>query len=77
MIPQLVWITDPAGFHVYFNQRWIDFTGYMLTDSVGPDMWNNLLHPNDRARQMWGHSLAVGDDYDIEYRFKAGNGDYR
>lgn len=49
----------------------------MLTDRVGPDMWNNLLHPDDRARQMWGHLLASGDDYDIEYRFKAGNGDYR
>lgn len=79
MIPQLVWITDPAGFHIYFNQRWIDFTGYVLADSVGPDMWNNLLHPDDRARarQVWGRALATGDDYEIEYRFKAENGDYR
>ena len=50
MIPQLMWITDPAGFHVYLNQRWSDFTGYTLADSVGSDMWNNLLHPDDRAR---------------------------
>ncbi|SFP92712.1 PAS domain S-box-containing protein [Hymenobacter arizonensis] len=79
VIPQLVWITDPAGFHTYFNQRWIDFTGYNLADSVGPDMWNNLLHPDDqaRARQVWGHSLATGVDYSIEYRFKAKDGSYR
>lgn len=79
LIPQLVWITDSTGFHTYFNQRWIDFTGYALADSVGPDMWNNLLHPDDqsRARQVWGHSLATGDDYEIEYRFKAKNGAYR
>ncbi|WBA43660.1 PAS domain-containing protein [Hymenobacter canadensis] len=78
-IPQLVWFTDPNGFHIYFNQRWIDFTGYTLADSVGPNMWNNLLHPDDqdRARQVWGHSLATGDFYEIEYRFKAKNGDYR
>jgi PAS domain S-box-containing protein len=78
-IPQLVWITDPTGFHTYFNQRWIDYTGYTLADSVGPDMWNNLLHPDDqaRARQVWGHSLATGDAYEIEYRFKGRDGQYR
>ena len=79
MIPQLVWITDPNGFHTYFNQRWIDYTGYVLADSVGPDMWNNLLHPDDRARarQVWGHSLATGEDYNIEYRFKGRDVVYR
>ena len=79
LIPQLVWITDPNGFHIYFNQRWIDFTGYTLADSEGPDMWNNLLHPDDqqRARAVWGHSLATGDNYEIEYRFKARDGQYR
>lgn len=79
LIPQLVWITDATGFHTYFNQRWTDYTGYSLADSVGPDMWNNLLHPDDqaRARQVWGHSLATGDDYRIEYRFKSKEGQYR
>lgn len=78
-IPQLVWFTDSTGFHTYFNQRWVDFTGYTLADSVGPDMWNNLLHPDDqaRARQRWGHSLATGEFYEIEYRFKARDGSYR
>ncbi|UYZ65105.1 PAS domain-containing protein [Hymenobacter weizhouensis] len=78
-IPQLVWLTDPTGFHTYFNQRWIDFTGYTLKDSIGSDMWNNLLHPDDRqrARQRWGHSLATGEFYEIEYRFKAKDDSYR
>ena len=79
MIPQLVWITDHTGFHTYFNQRWTDFTGYTLADSVGSDMWNNLLHPDDqaRAREVWGRSLATGVAYEIEYRFKARDGSYR
>ena len=79
MIRQLVWITDRTGFHTYFNQRWTDFTGYTLADSVGPDMWNNLLHPDDqaRAREVWGRSLATGENYEIEYRFKAQDGSYR
>jgi PAS domain S-box-containing protein len=42
-------------------------------------MWNNLLHPDDRARarQVWGHSLATGDNYEIEYRFKSKEDGYR
>lgn len=64
MIPQLVWITDHNGLYTCFNQRWTDFTGYVLADSVGPDIWNNLLHPDDqaRARQVWDHALAIGND---------------
>ena len=79
VIPQLVWIIDNTGFHTYFNQRWTEFTGYSLEDSIGDDMWNNLLHPDDqtRARQVWGHSWATGVDYEIEYRFKARDGEYR
>ncbi|GAB3832553.1 PAS domain-containing protein [Hymenobacter jeollabukensis] len=78
-IPQMVWLTDPAGFHTFFNQRWIDYTGYTVEQSRGTEMWNNLLHPDDqeRARQVWGHSLATGDDYEIEYRFKGRDGQYR
>ncbi|GAA3924613.1 PAS domain-containing protein [Hymenobacter algoricola] len=78
-IPQLVWFTDATGYHTFFNQRWVDFTGYTLADSVGPNMWNNLLHPDDqdRARRVWGHSLATGEFYEIEYRFKARDGSYR
>ena len=79
VIPQLVWITESKGFHTYFNQRWTDFIGYTLADSVGPNMWNNLSHPDDqqRAREMWGRSLATEADHSIEYRFKAKDGSYR
>ncbi|OON68733.1 PAS domain-containing protein [Hymenobacter sp. CRA2] len=79
LIPQMVWLTDPEGFHTFFNQRWIDYTGYTVAQSQGTEMWNNLLHPDDqaRARQIWSHSLATGADYEIEYRFKSKDGGYR
>ena len=77
-IPQLVWMTDPTGYHTYFNQRWIDYTGYDVEASQGTEMWNNLLHPDDRARarQRWNHSLETGEFYEIEYRFVSKQGDY-
>lgn len=74
-MPQLVWTTDAQGFHDYFNQRWVDFTGYDLETSKGPTMWNKLLHPDDqeRAAARWHHSLTTGVPYEIEYRFKRGS----
>ena len=78
-IPQLVWITDPEGSHIYFNQRWTDYTGLPMAESLGPDIWNHLLHPDDqaRARKRWNKSLSTGGVYSIEYRFKSKAGDYR
>ena len=79
LIPQLVWITDPTGFHTYFNQRWTEFTGYNVEQSRGSEMWNHLLHPDDRqrARDRWNHSLTTGEFYEIEYRFISKDGTYR
>ncbi|UYZ57352.1 PAS domain-containing protein [Hymenobacter latericus] len=79
LMPQMVWVTDPQGYHTYFNQRWIEFTGYNVEQSQGTEMWNNLLHPDDqqRARTVWTHSLTTGAPYEIEYRFKSKEGDYR
>ncbi|KAA9340647.1 PAS domain-containing protein [Adhaeribacter soli] len=78
-IAQLVWVTDEKGFHNYFNQRWIHYTGYDVEASKGTEMWNNLLHPDDRERSFnrWQHSLETGEFYEIEYRFKGKDGIYR
>ena len=78
-VPQFIWTTDSQGYHNYFNKRWIDYTGYDVESSKGTEMWNNLLHPEDRERagKRWQHSLQTGDFYEIEYRFKSKAGDYR
>lgn len=72
VMPHMVWRTDAHGFHNYFNRRWVEYTGYDVESSLGTEMWNNLLHPEDqeRARRVWAHSLETGDPYEIEYRFK-------
>ncbi len=78
-IPQFVWTTDPYGYHDYFNRRWTEFTGFAPKASEGTEMWNRLLHPDDqaRARERWTHSLSTGEFYEIEYRFKRHDGEYR
>lgn len=72
-VPQLVWITDAKGYHEYYNERWLEFTG-TTSETVPRDTtnesWKTLYHPSDygRAWKAWSHSLKTGDPYEIEYR---------
>ncbi|MFT2007160.1 PAS domain-containing protein [Pontibacter sp. 13R65] len=78
-IPQIIWTTDPTGFHDYFNQRWTEYTGLSLEESIG-FTWNSVLHPDDRkpSWERWQHSLSTGEFYEIEYRFQnTHDGTYR
>ena len=77
-IPQLVWVTRPDGHHEYYNQRWFDYTGLTLEETAG-EGWNPVLHPDDRERAWarWRRSLATGEPYSIEYRFRRHDGEYR
>ncbi len=77
-MPQMVWSTLPDGFHDYFNAKWYEFTG-VAQGSTDGDGWKDMFHPDDqnRARQLWDHCLATGDDYEIEYRLKHHSGEYR
>ena len=34
-VPQLVWMCTPNGLNIYFNQRWVDYTGLTLEESYG------------------------------------------
>ena len=77
-MPQMVWSTRPDGFHDYYNARWYEFTGAPAgtTDGEG---WNGMFHPDDQARAwtLWRHSLATGEQYQIEYRLRHFDGTYR
>lgn len=77
-MPQMVWSTRPDGFHDYYNARWYEFTGVPdgTTDGEG---WNGMFHPEDqeRAWAVWRHSLKTGEPYEIEYRLRDANGQYR
>ncbi|HIK05231.1 MAG TPA: PAS domain S-box protein [Trichormus sp. M33_DOE_039] len=76
--PQMFWITQPDGYHEYFNQRWYDYTGETLEQAQG-EGWLEILHPDDvqRTIEHWYDCLQTGKDYDIEYRLRRVDGEYR
>jgi two-component system, chemotaxis family, CheB/CheR fusion protein len=77
-MPQMVWVTLPDGDHIFFNKGWYEYTGLSAEVSMG-DGWNKVLHPDDRERawQVWKRSLETGEPYEIEYRFRRHDGEYR
>ena len=77
-IPQFVWMCTPDGLNVYFNQRWVDYTGLTLEESYGKG-WNIPFHPDDKqaAWDAWNHAIETGEQYHVESRLRAADGSYR
>lgn len=77
-MPQIVWVTRADGYHEYYNKRWYEYLGLDFEETCG-DLWANSLHPEDRerARLRWAVALETGEPYEIEYRFRRHDGEYR
>lgn len=48
-MPQMVWSTLPDGYHDYYNEQWYRYTG-VAPGSTNGTGWNDIFHPDDRAR---------------------------
>ncbi|MEW4570319.1 PAS domain S-box protein [Tautonia sp. JC769] len=77
-MPQIVWVTRPDGYHEYYNRRWYEYIGCTPEECLGHG-WNAPLHPDDRQRSIdrWELALRTGEPYEIEYRFRSKEGEYR
>jgi PAS domain S-box-containing protein len=77
-LPQLVWSAFPDGSCDYFSTQWTEHTGVPEADLLGW-RWLETLHPDDRerTRQFWLESVAGQHPYDVEYRVRRHDGDYR
>lgn len=77
-MPQIVWITKPDGWNIYFNQQWVDYTGLSLEDSYGHG-WNTPFHPDDqhRAWVAWQNATQNNASYSLECRLRRLDGVYK
>jgi PAS domain S-box-containing protein len=77
-MPQIVWVTRADGWNIYFNQRWVDYTGLTLEESYGHG-WNIPFHPDDRQRawDAWQRATKHYDPYELECRLRRADGVYR
>ena len=78
-IPQIVWTSQPDGHLDYYNQRWFDYTGMTLEETMGWG-WAPVIHPDDLTTciERWTRSFTTDVPYEVEYRFRrASDGAYR
>jgi PAS domain S-box-containing protein len=77
-MPQIVWMTRPDGWNIYFNHLWSDYTGLTLEESSGHG-WSKPFHPEDRqrAQDAWQQATTTGTTYMLEARLRRADGAYR
>ncbi len=77
-MPQIVWVSDPEGKATYYNQRWFDYTG-LEPATAGDADWRFVVHPDDlqKALKVRKRTLASGEEFEVEYRFRSATGEYR
>jgi PAS domain S-box-containing protein len=77
-LPHLVWTCRPDGYCDFLSRQWVDYTGQPAASQLGYG-WAELLHPDDQARvrSEWAAAAVRGDKFDIEFRIRRSDGDYR
>ncbi|MEP9350033.1 response regulator [Xanthobacter sp. KR7-225] len=76
-LPKMVWTADPAGRGDYYNHRWQEYTG-VAERCGGVAEWYTFLHPDEDAelQRAWAASIASGEPFNRECRFRAADGSY-
>ncbi|MFZ2387060.1 MAG: PAS domain-containing protein, partial [Polaromonas sp.] len=77
-MPQIVWVMQADGRYSWFNQRWLDYSGLSMEESLGQG-WSSHIHPDDslRASRLWEQALGRGEPCEVECRLRRADGVYR
>ena len=77
-IPTHAWTCRPDGTAEFLNQRWLDYTGLSIEQSVGLG-WKVAIHPDDLEKLMdaWSGAFASEVEGQQEARIRRFDGEYR
>jgi PAS domain S-box-containing protein len=77
-IPVQIWTATPDGALDYVTQRVADYFGVSREQVLG-EGWQHVIHPDDlsNAVERWTHALTTGEPYEVEFRLRGADGQYR
>ena len=77
-IPVMAFTALPDGSNAFANGRWREYTGLSASDTAGSG-WHSAVHPEDVERHVdkWRASVATGEPFEDETRFRRADGQYR
>jgi len=72
-MPSIAWTTLPDGSNEFVNRRWQEYTGLSAAEAAESG-WKAAVHPKDidHHREKWRASLAGGEAFENEVRFRRG-----
>ncbi len=79
VIEMQVWTAKPNGELDYANQQCAEYFAADLQRDILGNAWSQYVHPDDlpNALASWQKSLATGERYQVEFRLRDGEGDFR
>jgi PAS domain S-box-containing protein len=77
-MPQKIFTAKADGRIDYFNQQWTEFTGLSF-EQIRDWGWTQFIHPDDLEENVrgWKHSIATGEPFQMQHRFRRADGVYR
>jgi PAS domain S-box-containing protein len=76
--PDIIFSRQPDGSREYISDRFYEYTGAPQGSASGFG-WLNYVHEEDRHQAMsqWLKCVESGANYEVEYRMRSREGDYR
>jgi len=77
-IPAQVWTARPDGQLDHVNRQVLEYFDRSREQMLG-EGWQAVIHPSDLATcvERWTASLASGEAYEVEFRLRRADGEYR
>lgn len=77
-LPVLLWVAGPNRRCIFFNQRWLKFTGRTLKEELARG-WLGSVHPMDVARcgSEYRSHFERREELQFEFRLRRADGEYR
>ena len=76
--PALIWRANTEALCDWFNSTWLSFTGRTMEQEYG-NGWAQGIHPDDfdQCVGIWTSSFKERKNFEMEYRLKRHDGEYR
>jgi PAS domain S-box-containing protein len=78
LIPQLVWMAEPDGDILWYNQPWYDYTGTTFGQMQGRG-WESVHDPRElpRVLERWQRCIVRGEPFEMVSQLKGKDGVFR